>query len=396
MRRLVAFTALVLALYGCGSEKKVGPSLVDPVPTTAFSSTSTMPPDLPTLVGLELELLAELVEPVAIASAPGVAATFVVERAGRVVQLADPEPVVVLDITAQVSSENSEQGFLGMMPHPDFPTDPRVFAIYTDLHEDVVAASFVWVDGAFDPASEIQILQVDQPHFYHQGGGMAFGPQGFLWMSFGDGGGIGDRFKNGQDTDTLNGTVVRISVDDGSPYAVPSTNPFASNEDGAPEIWAYGLRNPWRITIDGDVIIIADVAQDGFEEVNVSKIARVGHNFGWPVLEGTECYDAETCDSTGMTPPVLTVDPDEVCAIIGGPVYRGSQIPELYGHYVFGDLCRGWMRSAPLTGDDLGEVVDWEPMLGSIGTITTFGLDPEGELLVATIDGSLYRIVARR
>ena len=143
-------------------------------------------------------------------------------------------------------------------------------------------------------------------------------------------------------------------------------------------------------------MFIADVAFDGSEEVNVIRLGDSGLNFGWPVMEGLECYDSETCDSTGMTPPVLIVPHSRACAIIGGPVYRGFDIPELHGHYVFGDYCFGWMRSALVSEGGLGEVVDWEPMLGTIGNITTFGTDTDGELLVATQEGNVYRVTARR
>ena len=223
-----------------------------------------------------------------------------------------------------------------------------------------------------------------------------FGPDGYLWIAFGDGGGNGDRYRNGQNVDTLKGSIVRIGIDGAQPYSIPSTNPFALTDGGAGEIWAYGLRNPWRITIDRDLLFIADVAFNGSEEVNVIQIDESGLNFGWPVMEGNECYDSEKCDSTGMTPPVLTVPHSRACAIIGGPVYRGFEIPELHGHYVFGDYCFGWMRSAPVNDGGLGEVVDWEPMLGTIGNITTFGTELDGELLVATQEGNVFRVTALR
>jgi hypothetical protein len=344
-----------------------------------------------------VSLATGLNHPVSIAPAPRIGTTFVVERPGRVSTLASAGSDVVLDITAQVGWEISEQGFLGFAVHPSFPDDPRGFAVYTNENEDVVVTSFAWDQkGFFDPSSERFILEVAQPHFYHQGGGITFGPQGYLWLSFGDGGGVADSYKNGQNPDTLNGTVVRIDIDSAQPYAVPPTNPYAEGGGGAPEVWAFGLRNPWRITVDRDTIYIADVGQQGSEEINTAATSNGGLNFGWPVMEGDDCFEADTCVRDGLVPPTLAITRDRACAVIGGPVYRGVDIVELHGHYVFGDHCFGWMRSTPVNGEELGTVVDWEPMLGKIGNITTFGLDHNGELLVATLDGAVYRITAVR
>ena len=399
MRGRGAVTALVVLLNACsGPGASFEPAVITVPATSSTSTTSTTLPDLAPLQGLTLDLVADgLDEPVAIASSPSTGMTFVVERTGKVRSLTTEPPEVVLDITERVGWDISEQGFLGFILHPDFPNDPRAFAIYTNLKKDVVVSSFAWTESArFDPTSEIEIFQVEQQQHHHQGGGMVFGPEGYLWMSFGDGGGNGDRYHHGQNVNTLRGTVVRINIDGPGPYSIPSTNPFALTDDGAGEIWAYGLRNPWRITIDRDLLFIADVAFNGSEEVNVSRVDDSGLNFGWPVMEGAECYDSETCDSSGMTPPVLTVPHTGACAIIGGPVYRGFDIPELHGHYVFGDYCFGWMRSAPVNDGGLGEVVDWEPMLGTIGNITTFGIDGEGELLVAIQEGKVFRVTALR
>lgn len=399
IRRLGALAALVVLLNASsGPDASFKAQVVNLVTTSSASTTSTTLPNLPPLQGLGLDLVAGgLDEPVSITTSPSAGVTFVVERTGKVLSLTSEPPEVVLDITEKVGWEISEQGFLGFILHPDFPNDARAFAFYTNLNEDVVVSSFAWTgSGGFDPASEIEILEIEQPHHFHQGGGMVFGPEGYLWIALGDGGGNGDRYGNGQNLRTLKGTVARINIDGVEPYAVPSTNPFALNDGGAREIWAYGLRNPWRITIDRDLVFIADVAFDGSEEVNVIRLGDSGLNFGWPVMEGMECYESETCDSTGMTPPVLIVPHSRACAIIGGPVYRGFDIPELHGHYVFGDYCFGWMRSAPVSDGGLGEVVDWEPMLGTIGNITTFGIDTDGELLVATQEGNVYRVTARR
>lgn len=383
-----------LILGGCtvasvtvDQEIAVGPDRQAP-PSTSTTLAKTAP-----LQGLVLTPLAEgLDQPVAFGSAPGLNDTFVVERSGTVVTLSSGGADTVLDISDQIAIvRGNEQGLLALTPHPDFPNDPRAIAIYTDLNADVVVSSFDWVGDRFDPGSETLILGLPQPHFYHQGGGITFGPEGYLWMSFGDGGGVGDRFKNGQDPTTLQGTVVRIDIDNGEPYVLPPTNPFLDSP-GAPEVWAYGLRNPWRITVDGDDVIIVDVGQEGFEEVNIVPATSGGQNFGWPILEGNDCYEATTCDIEGLTAPVYVIDSTVACALIGGPVYRGAAIPELHGQFVFGDFCRGWMNSAAVIDGTMGAVTDWTPMLDPIGNITTFGLDPTGELLVATLEGTVSRI----
>jgi len=391
--RFFGVLSVVLATAACSNQSVP----IGTLPPTSTTTTSTLP-TVPPLKGLALVPLAKgLDRPVAIAAAPGIETTFVVELTGRVKTLASAGESTVLDITTRIGWEISEQGFLGFAVHPSFPDDPRGFAVYTNEDEDVVVTSFEWLDsGVFDASSEKFILKVPQPHFYHQGGGITFGPYGYLWLSFGDGGGIGDTYKNGQNPDTLNGTIVRIDIDNGDPYVIPPTNPFADGTGGAPEVWAFGLRNPWRIAVDRETIYFADVGQEGDEEINAVAISTGGLNFGWPIMEGSNCYAADECDNSGLTPPALTIPKKRVCAVIGGPVYRGIDIVELNGHYIFGDYRIGWMRSAQALDGGLGPVVDWEPMLGTIGNITTFGLDHNGELVAATLDGDVYQITAVR
>jgi glucose/arabinose dehydrogenase len=389
-----ALVAIVLALMvsSCASGKVVVGPERQPPPTS-----STSLPVVDTLTDLTLETVAEGLEhPVSIAPAPGVGDTFIVERTGRVVTASSAGLRAVLDITAKVGWQISEQGFLGFAVHPEFPDDPRAWAVYTNLDEDVVVSEFTWNGERFDASSEHRILEVPQPHYYHQGGGITFGPRGYLWLSFGDGGGIGDPYHNGQDPSTLNGTVVRIDVDAGEPYAIPPDNPFVDGGQGRPEVWAFGFRNPWRVTVVDDVVLIADVGQEGAEEIDVVEATDGGHNFGWPIMEADDCFEAPTCDTAGLTEPTMVLSRDDMCALIGGPVYRGAAIPEMRDQYVFGDHCRGWMRSVKIEGTNLGAVTDWEPMLGPIGNITTFGIDEDGELLVATLDGVVSRVVPIR
>jgi glucose/arabinose dehydrogenase len=388
-----AVLAVALAVAGCATD--------EPLPLgPQRSTTTTTIPDLPSpppLERLAVESLAEgLSEPVAIAAAPGIDDVFVVERTGRIVTLSSGGRDTALDLTSRIGWEVNEQGLLGLAVHPGFPSDPRGFVVYTATDFDLVVSSFTWDGSRFDASSEEVVLEVPQPHKYHQGGGILFGPRGDLWLSFGDGGGNGDPYRNGQDPRTLNGTIVRIDVDNATPYAIPPDNPFVDSEEGAPEVFAYGLRNPWRFTIDGDVMVIADVGQYTAEEIDVIGLSDGRANFGWPVLEADQCYEAESCDDTGMTMPALVIPHQRVCAVIGGVVYRGTSIPELYGHYLFGDHCVGWLRSAPLEGEALGRVKDWEPTLGSLGMVTTIAPDGDGEVLIANLEGGVYRLVPVR
>ena len=394
--RLLTVLLLVLVALGAGCSDEpngipVGPDRPLPeIPTTSL-------PEVAPLTGLGLETIAAgLSEPVAVSPAPGIDETFIVERTGRLVTASSGGTTALLDLTNAIAWEVNEQGFLNFVVHPEFPTKPLAYAIYTNLDFDVVVSSFEWNGSVFDRSSEKEILIVPQPHKWHQGGGMVFGPKGYAWLSFGDGGGIGDRFENGQNTATLNGTIIRIDLDNGDPYALPPDNPFLDTEGALPEIWAYGLRNAWRFAIDGSTIVIADVGQEAAEEINIASTEEAGLNFGWSVMEGNGCFDAETCDDAGLTPPVVVLDRDNACAIIGGPVYRGTSIPEMHGHFVFSDYCRGWIRSAPLIDGALGDVVDWEPMIGRLGNVSTLGIDQNGDLVVALLDGTVSRIVPER
>lgn len=362
-------------------------------PTTTVTVATQVAP----LDRLTTELVASgLSEPVAAAAAPGIEETFIVERTGTIVTVSGGERSVVLDLTGRIGWEVNEQGLLGFAVHPDFPDDPRGFAVYTDANFDVIVESFRWTGRVFDASSGEEVLVVSQPHKYHQGGGIRFDSRGDLWLSFGDGGGIGDRYGNGQNPSTLNGTVVRIDVDDAAPYAIPSDSPNIGVEGARPEVWAFGLRNPWRFAFDGDQIVIADVGQYVGEEINVVSMLGGGYNFGWPVMEADGCYEADTCDNQDMTSPVLVLPHERLCAVIGGVVYRGTAIPELNGHYLFGDHCVGWLRSAPLLDRGLGPVTDWEDELGSLGMVTSIDVDHRGEILVTNLEGDVYRIIPVR
>jgi glucose/arabinose dehydrogenase len=235
------------------------------------------------------------------------------------------------------------------------------------------------------------LLEIDQPAGNHNGGMVAFGPDGYLWIGSGDGGGANDRFGHGQRPDTLLATLLRIDIA-GEPYAVPPDNPFVGG-GGAPEVWAYGLRNPWRFAFDDDRIYVADVGQNRIEEIDVVSVAPgPARNFGWPIMEGSSCFSSDDCSSDGLVLPATEYEHDEGCSVTGGFVYRGRSLPELAGHYFYGDYCAGWVRSV-LVGDDASvrDTREWFAP-GTLPNLTSFGVDAAGELYVTTSGGTVWRV----
>jgi glucose/arabinose dehydrogenase len=270
---------------------------------------------------------------------------------------------------------------------------------YTDTNGDTHLSQFTVSSDpdVADPASEQIILTADQPYNNHNGGQVLFGPDGMLYLGLGDGGSEGDPQGRGQDLSDLLGSILRLDVRSTSPYAVPPDNPFVGQAGVQPEVWSYGLRNPWRFSFDrttGD-LYIGDVGQDSFEEVDVAPAAAgsgKGLNFGWNIMEGTHCYNASACNQSGLTLPVLEYPHSEGCSVTGGYVYRGSVIPALQGLYFFGDYCQGTVRSFRYQGGSATELTDW-PTLRPGGSITSFGEDAAGELYVVIQSGSVFKIV---
>ena len=323
---------------------------------------------------------------------------FVVEKAGtiRVVRNGVPEPTSFLDITDRVGSSGSEQGLLSVAFHPQFAQNGRLFVDYTDRNGNTVIARFSAAGDHADPASETVLLQIDQPYANHNGGLVKFGPDGYLYIGMGDGGSGGDPHGNGQNPHALLGKMLRIDVDGAAPYAIPIDNPWPNGGDGAAEVWATGLRNPWRFSFDratGD-LFIADVGQNAYEEIDVLPAnTGAGTNFGWNTLEATHCYDNPTCDPAKATLPVGEYGHDRGCSVTGGYVYRGAAFPALDGTYLFGDYCSGrvWgMRQNAQGGWQQRELL--ESKLG----ISSFGEDEQGEIYITSLnDNTLYRIVAK-
>jgi glucose/arabinose dehydrogenase len=311
----------------------------------------------------------------------------------------------LLDLSAKVTT-GGERGLLGIAIHPGFPTDPRVFVDYTDLDGNTVVASYrISADdpNRLDERTAVAILGVTQPFANHNGGALAFGPDGFLYVSLGDGGGGGDPNGNGQSLATLLGKILRIDVDlpgrDGSNYAIPTTNPFVAANGARGEIWLYGLRNPWRLSFDratGD-LWIGDVGQNAWEEVDVAPARAGGLDFGWNRMEGAHCYQpAQGCDTSNLVMPVAEYGHDQGCTVIGGVVYRGSDYPMLRGAYLYADYCSGrlWALDAA-TAMARGSAPGMQ--VGMVGPgMAGFGEDEAGEVYVASLGGSISRVIATR
>ncbi|MGE0080979.1 MAG: sorbosone dehydrogenase family protein [Thiohalomonadaceae bacterium] len=327
--------------------------------------------------------------PVAMLQAPGDNTRwYVLERGGRIWSFANQADIdsadVFLDISDRVST-GGEGGLLGMAFHPDFAGNGQVFLSYTSPGAPLTSriARFRRAGNALDPASEQTVLTLAQPSTNHNGGHLAFGPDGFLYIGFGDGGGGGD---DAQNTANLFGALLRIDVNGAMPYAIPPDNPLVGAA-GRGELWAWGLRNPWRFSFDRGTgeLWLGDVGQDQWEEVDV--IDR-GGDYGWNIREGAHCFQAADCNTSGLIDPVAEYSHELGCSITGGYVYRGSAIPPLRGGYVFGDYCSGrvWALD-PATAR-------FTQFLDSDLRIVSFAEDNVGELYVVDANGGLFALVA--
>lgn len=325
---------------------------------------------------------------------------FVVEKAGRIVVSDNGTPSTFLDISAQVRSIGSEQGLLGLAFHPQYATNGYFYVNYIGTDGDTYVSRYEVSSGdanAANPDSETVLLTVDQPFANHNGGHVAFGPDGYLYIGLGDGGGGGDPDNNAQNTSNLLGAILRIDVDAEDPYGIPPDNPYMG-QSGRDELWAIGLRNPWRFSFDrlnGD-LFIGDVGQNAWEEVNYQANGTPGGmNFGWPCFEGVgvyDGYDGDCSSQTTLQAPIIQYSHDEGFSITGGYVYRGVQYPQLYGLYFYGDWANGKIWSITQTSPGI-----WtEPtlVLETNFRISSFGEDAAGELYV--VEYSLSNGTVRR
>lgn len=389
---------LILLLGACAPEgTTVTVASTSGIPSTSTPAASTPaapggPSTAPALLrGLAYETVVAAPFPNVVAVRDG--ETWVGTKDGRIWRLGPGTLELLADLSGRVRDEG-ERGLLGMAVHPDDPD--RLFVHYSAAADgDTVLAELAVVGGVPDPGTERVVLRLDQPAANHNGGSLLFGPDGMLYLALGDGGGAGDRYGNGQNVDTLLGGIVRLDVGGGAPYAVPPDNPFVGG-DGADELWAYGLRNPWRIAFDDGWLYVADVGQDAYEEVDVVDASVGGLNFGWPLTEGLHCY-TRGCDPAGTVVPVVEVAHGDggACSITGGVVYRGAAIPELAGHYLYSDYCGGWLRSFRWDGAAAVDHRDWTGDVGVPGQVVSFGTDAAGEVLVLT-PGAVLRIVPVR
>jgi glucose/arabinose dehydrogenase len=330
----------------------------------------------------------------------GTGRAFIVEQAGRIriVQDGRLRPSPFLDISDRIVS-GGEQGLLGLAFHPDFAMNGRFFVDYTDLNGDTVVSEFHTPAGdpnVADRDSERVILGFDQPASNHNGGGIAFGPDGYLYVASGDGGSEGDPNGYGQRLDTLLGKLLRLDVERSATpgHVVPTDNPFVDREGARPAIWALGLRNPWRFSFDRETgdLWIGDVGQGTFEEIDHVASDRAGLNYGWKVMEGRTCYEPSSgCDMSGLTLPVAVYDHTHGCAVTGGFVYRGTRWPALHGAYLFADYCSGTIWSLDGSRPSARPPV---VMLETGRSISSFGEDESGELYITDLGrGEVLRIV---
>ncbi len=371
-----------------------------PEPTVAASETPGDDPiaEEPPPLALE-EVASGLASPINITVTPD-GWLLVNERGGRVVAV-DPETgatEATLDITDRVLG-GGEQGLLGLALHPDWPDDARAFVHYSarEGDGDTVLSEFRVTDEPLppllDPTTERVLLTLDQPYPNHNGGQVAFGPDGFLYLGLGDGGAGGDPHGNGQNADALLGKILRINID-GDPYEIPPDNPFADG-GGAPEAFLVGLRNPWRFSFDREtgLLWIGDVGQNAAEEIDrVDPEADAGANLGWNVMEASHCFAEPNCATDGLTLPIVEYGRDTGCSVTGGYVYRGEAIPDLRGWYVFSDYCTSLLFGVP---SDAEGVIGPRTLFETGFNASTFGEGPDGELYVADLEGgSIYRIVA--
>jgi glucose/arabinose dehydrogenase len=317
--------------------------------------------------------------PTFLAAPAGDPRQFIVERGGRILLMQNGALLAqpFLDISARVAAAG-EGGLLSLAFDPGYASNGWFYVYFTDPGQNIVIERYTV--GAnpnlADPTSNLPIIRIAHPTYVnHFGGLVAFGPDGYLYLGTGDGGGEGDPLVNGQNLGSLLGKLLRIDVRAATsvqPYTIPATNPFVNQPGRRPEIWAYGLRNPWRYTFDSGQLYIADVGQALREEVDLATVAQGGLNYGWNVMEGSLCFGAATCDRSGRTLPAFEYDHSAAngCAIVGGYVYRGSAMPELAG---------------------VTEQRDWG--IGSVGNVVSFGQDGQGELYLIGANGSIWKIV---
>ncbi|MGK2934732.1 MAG: PQQ-dependent sugar dehydrogenase [Gemmatimonadaceae bacterium] len=385
MRNVAMKIAALLLALSCGGNGGPG----DPAIIT--------PPN----VDLALQPIASnLSLPVHLASPPNDDRLFIVEQTGtiRIVQNSALVQTSFLDIRGKVRS-GGEEGLLSVAFHPQYATNRRFYVYYVDNSGNLQIERYTAPTASSnvaDPATALPIINIPHPNnSNHNGGQLAFGPDGFLYIGTGDGGSGGDPPNNAQNLNVLLGKMLRLDVSQ-EPYAIPESNPFRNTPNARAEIWAYGLRNPWRFSFDrtGNILYIGDVGQSRREEINAVSAAQAGLNYGWRIMEGTSCYNTMLpCDRSGLTLPVHEYDTGGGnCAVTGGFAYRGTAIPQIVGLYFFSDYCKGGLRSFRLVNGAATDVREWNAGVG--GTITSFAQDRNRELYVISHSGTVGKLIA--
>jgi glucose/arabinose dehydrogenase len=386
IRRAMRFSVLMVAIAGCHD-------------STAPGGGGTLPASLkadPFVTGLS--------SPVFLTQPLNDGRIFVVEQGGtiRVIRNGALQATPFLDITTKVTS-GGERGLFSVAFHPQYATNHFFYVYYTAQASGAIATGDIVVERyttmttnpeAADPTTaRLIITTAHSLQSNHNGGLVSFGLDGMLYAGFGDGGGGGDPYQTGQDPNALLGSLLRLDVS-GNPYTIPPSNPFVGQANKRGEIWAKGLRNPWRYAFDATtgLLYIADVGQNAHEEVDVVPASQAGVNYGWSIMEGATCYNAATCTKTGLTLPVIdyATHVAGTCSVTGGYVYRGSAIPGIRGHYFYSDYCAGSLRSFRYENGAAVDQKDWGLALGNV---PSFGVDFAGELYVIS-GSSVLKIAA--
>ncbi|HEX2259658.1 MAG TPA: PQQ-dependent sugar dehydrogenase [Actinomycetota bacterium] len=408
LRLALGALALVLPLPACGSRSVAPtppPPASPPVDSPQVPDSSPEGSPSPGVAGKpgppRLVRIGEFDQPTYVAAPPGDRRLFIVERDGRIVVIADgrAKSAPYLDISNQVST-GSERGLFSIAFAPDYSRSGLAYVSYTDTSGDSRIVEYK-VDPSnpdrLDPGSRREILFVEQPYSNHNGGLIAFDPSGMLIIGFGDGGSRGDPGNRAQNLGVLLGKFLRIDPrkpSGGLPYGIPPDNPFVSRSGARPEIWAYGLRNPWRWSFDaaGD-LFVADVGQDRIEEINfVPRGAQAGANYGWPRYEGAELYKNQRIDESRLVTPVLTYPlSGSRCSVVGGGVYRG-EVESLRGVYIYGDYCEGVVKGFRVQNGRAVNAQTFEDL--EVSNLSSFGEDSDGQMYATSLGGAVYRISA--
>jgi len=388
--------AAVLAACGGGGGGSAPPPVTPPPPE----------PPKPAFALAVKEVASGLSTPLLLTAPAGDTRRFIVERPGRIRILGSDgtlRSTAFLDLTGLISTDG-EGGLLSMAFHPNYAQTGRFYIYYTDKFSNIAIDEVkVSADANVADANSLKrIITIPHPTYTnHYGGMLAFGADGYLYAGTGDGGGAGDPSGNAQNLDSLLGKLLRLKVDDviAPLYNVPADNPFVGQAGKRGEIWAYGLRNPWRFAFDNTTssLYIADVGQGLKEEVDVVASGLKPANYGWNIMEGTSCYNAASCAQQGLTLPVFEYDHGtnnaNGCSITGGFVYRGTALPELAGRYLYSDYCKGFLKSFLYANGAVSESKDWA--VGDIGQVPGFGQDAAGELYMLSDSGKVYQIIRK-